>query len=332
MGSLVFLSALAGGITFFIYRKRRYKKKNPKTSRVVEEIKPPLKVENSFRETMKAPTAMNVPFSNVSTSRIITFLPPVEDVVSNKTPTDIFVAERQTNAMKYFSHANSTSNILRTQSIRRPVLSETDMLGRVAAASMVVEDENGRRGFTSSGVRNTIRPLSVIKKTINEEESDKPRHKSRHRSRRRVDSDSEEEVAHKSRHKSRRRIDSDSNSEEEVKHRSSRRSSSKNKSRDEPVESDNKPDMPVEVKPEPTPEETPKPKIKKSKSKTLLEAPASPVVVEVSPEKEVKVKRKKSKDSIVVPEPVPEAAPEPAEEPKPKIKKSKSKSKLDTPQ
>jgi hypothetical protein len=118
---------------------------------------------------------------------------------------------------------------------------------------MVVEDENGRRGFTSSGVRNTIHPLSVIKKTINEEESDKPRHKSRHRSRRRVDSDSEEEVSHKSRHKSRRRIDSDSNSEEEVKHRSSRRSSSKNKSRDQPVESDNKPEMPVEVKPEPSP-------------------------------------------------------------------------------
>jgi hypothetical protein len=283
---------------------------------------------------MKAPTAMNVPFSNVSTSRIITFLPPVEDVVSNKTPTDIFVAERQTNAMKYFSHANSTSNILRTQSIRRPVLSETDILGRVAAASIAVEDENGRRGFTSSGVRNTIRPSSVIKKTINEEESDKPRHKSRHRSRRRVDSDSEEEVAHKSRDKSRRRTDSDSNSEEEVKHRSSRRSSSKNKSREnyEPVESDNKPEMPVELKPEPSPEETPKPKIKKSKSKTLLEAPASPVVVEVSPEKEVKVKRKKSKDSIVVPEPVPEAAPETVEEPKPKIKKSKSKSKLDTPQ
>ena len=312
VGSLVFLSALAGGITFFIYRKRIYKKKSPKTSPVVEEIKPPLRVENSFRETMKSPTAMNLPFSNVSTSRIITFLPPVEDLVSNKTITDIFVAERQTNAMKYFSHANSTSNILRTQSIRRPVLSETDMLGRVAAASIAVEDENGRRGFTSSGVRNTIRPSSVIKKRINDEEpdreSDKPTHKSRHKSRRRTDSDSEEEV----------------------KHRSSRRSSSKNKSREnyEPVESDNKPEMPVEVKPEPSPEETPKPKIKKSKSKTLLEAPASPVVVEVSPEKEVKVKRKKSKDSIVVPEPVPEAL----EEPKPKIKKSKSKSKIDTPQ
>jgi hypothetical protein len=225
VGVFVALSAVAAGISFFIYRRRKQYKIVKENSRLAEQKKIVPRMENSFRQPLNPPSTVRrdlvpiqLPITSISKSRVISFLPSVEESGNNKTEADAFVSEKQTNAMKYFSQVKSVPNILRTQSIRRPVVSEQEMQGRIATASSVIEDENGRRGFTSSGVRNAPRPLPLLKKPIEEEHSDKESHSSRHKSRRRIDSDSEEEVQHKSssrsRHKSKRRIDSDSDEEE----------------------------------------------------------------------------------------------------------------------
>ena len=338
VGVFVALSVVASGISFYIYRRRKQYAVVKEKSRLAEKKKVQAFAENSFRQPMNPPSTarrdlvpIHIPLGNISKSRVISFLPSVEEAGKNKTEIDILSAEKQTNAMKYFSQVKSVPNILRTQSIRRPIVSEEEMQGRIATASSVVEDENGRRGFTSSGVRHAPRPLSLVKKPIEEEASDKESDGSRHKSRRRINS--EEEVQHKSRsrHKSRRRVDSE---EEEVQHKSTsrRRSSSKAKDRDsfEPVQNDKvnplpeiepevKPEPIPEVKPEPIaevkeevkpevkPEEVEKPRIKKSKSKTVVTVEEPPV-------------------EVVVPVPVPVE-----ETPKPRLKKSKSKKILEAP-
>ena len=213
VGVLVAVCIVGAGVAFFVFRRRRGKKtaKTFTNSRIVEIKVPGGGVGQSFRDTrhIVASTPINVPFVNPSINRAV-FTP-----TEINTGVDDVVATRQVNAMKYFSQQRSTAVLGIRSSSRRTVATEED-IGRVAAISQTIEDANGRRAFTSSGIRDMgrLKPLKGIRDIHVNDESDDDASRVLPTSKSSRKSDSDEG-------KSSRKIDSGG----EDRHRSSKKSS-----------------------------------------------------------------------------------------------------------
>jgi Pin2-interacting protein X1 len=230
---------------------------------------------------------------------------------------DTFVAERQTSAMKYFAPTSSVSNILHKSN-------------SIKIGANVIEDRNGRRGFTSElrakPVVSSIRKLPKIDSNTDAavtpmrvDKEEEPRNHKHRKSSRNVSESQEKSIEKSSKVEPLNTITTESLAEETPR---KKKKSSRNVSESvapEPVKVEN----PVQ---EPEKTETPSEEIphkKKKSSRNVSESVApEPVKVETAAEEAPRRKKKSSRNvsESVAPEPV--KVEEPAEEAPHRKKKS----------
>jgi hypothetical protein len=338
LGVIIALSILSAAVFLLFIRKRKTKKEKYGGAMFIEQ-----KPKPAFTASKKVILA--TPLQRMEDNPFLT------RANSTMSSTDAIVAEKQTNAMRYFAQTKSIPNVLRTPSIR---------------AGTTIEDQNGRKAFTFNEIR--AQPQRKPMRTLNEEDLNAsvepklellvPTEPLDLFENRRVSTDSGIGVvpvpnsvtmpsvnsrrastqsnfiaeattkSHRRRSSSRRRVSSDEESETESERRHRRkRSSRRHISSDEESETKRSrrkksPKVERELPPDP-PKETPKEMPKEEPKEEAKEEPKE------EPKEAPKPKRKKSR-SKVTHEPVPvavveEPAPEPAiQEPAPKIKKRKS--------
>jgi len=328
LGVIIALSILAAGVFVLFIRKRKAKKEKYGGAMFIEQ-----KPKPAFTASKKVILA--TPLQRMEDNPFLT------RANSTMSSTDAIVAEKQTNAMRYFAQTKSIPNVLRTPSIR---------------AGTTIEDQNGRKAFVFSEIRAQPTQRKPMR-TLNEEDLNAsvepklellvPTEPLNLFENRRVSTDSgigvvpvpnsvtmpsvnsrrastqsnflaetkkadeKNEPKRSHRRKSHRHISSDEESESESERRRRRKRSSRRHISSDDEKRVPKVEVERELPPSPPKEEEP--------PKSVEPAPA------VSEQKEEpKPKRKKSR-SKVTHEPVPTAlVEEPAPAPEPKLKKRKS--------
>jgi hypothetical protein len=278
----------------------------------------------SFRTPVPPPTLKSVAVTTTPSTRAV-YTPMIfrdtdEILGSGINPEispDTFVAERQTSAMKYFAPTSSVSNILHKSN-------------SIKIGANVIEDRNGRRGFTSElrakPVVSSIRKLPKIDSNTDAavtpmrvDKEEEPRNHKHRKSSRNVSESQEKSIEKSSKVEPLNTITTDSLAEETPR---KKKKSSRNVSESvapEPVKVEN----PVQ---EPEKTETPSEEIphkKKKSSRNVSESVApEPVKVETAAEEAPRRKKKSSRNvsESVAPEPV--KVEEPAEEAPHRKKKS----------
>ena len=334
-GIVVGLLILAGaGVAFVLVRRQRsqYKKSASKSSAVQYVNSDKRIYVNTNRTSLADTPAMSfrtpVPLPPIVKSVTVTTTPstravytPIvfrgaEDIpgsgINPETSPDTVVAVRQTNAMKYFAPSSSIPNLLhKANSIR--------------IAANVIEDKNGRRGFTSEirakPIVSSIRKLPKIDSDSDTDAAVTPM---------RLDKD--EAIKNKG-SKSSRNV-----SEEPRKHRQKKSSRNVSESQEESIEKSLNVEPINTITIEPSAEEAPRRKKKSSRNVAELVAP-EPESVKVEPPLEEAPYKKSSRnvaelvapESVKVEEPEPESVKvEPTVEEAPRRKKKSSRNVSDS--
>ena len=320
VGVVIGVLMLAGaGVAFVLVRRRRQRsqyKKSASKSAAVQYVNSDRRIyvntnrtsladtpAMSFRAPLPPPIVKSVTVTTTPSTRAV-YTPMIfrgaEDIpgsgINPEVSPDTVIAVRQTNAMKYFAPTASASNILhKANSIR--------------IAENIIEDSNGRRGFTSEIRAKPIVSASSVRRLP------------------KIDSDSDTDAA-----VTPMRVDKE---EEPIKHRHRKSSRNVSESQKEPIEKSSNVEPVNTITTETPVEETPRRKKKKSSRNVSESSAPEPVKVEEPVPEPVKVEeplaeetpRKKKKSSRNVsesPAPEPVKVEEPAEEAPRRMKSSRN--------